>query len=87
MSGRHILFVDRDGTLVEEPPDEKVDSLEKIRLLPGVVPALLDLKRAGFAFMMVTNQDGLGTLQVGVRRHDGFACAGGEVDECERPGF
>ena len=61
MSGRHILFVDRDGTLVEEPPDEKVDSLEKIRLLPGVVPALLDLKRAGFAFMMVTNQDGLGT--------------------------
>jgi imidazoleglycerol-phosphate dehydratase/histidinol-phosphatase len=64
MSGRHVLFLDRDGTLVEEPPDEKVDSLEKIRLLPGVVPALLELKRAGFAFVMVTNQDGLGTLSL-----------------------
>src|SRR5580700_10312011 len=61
MSGRPIVFLDRDGTLNEEPPDEQVDSLAKIRLMPGVVPALLDLKRAGFAFVMVTNQDGLGT--------------------------
>jgi imidazoleglycerol-phosphate dehydratase/histidinol-phosphatase len=60
-SGRRILFLDRDGTLNEEPPDEQVDSVEKVRLMPGVVPALLDLKRAGFAFVMVTNQDGLGT--------------------------
>ena len=61
MSGLRVLFLDRDGTLNEEPPDEQVDSLEKIKLLPGVVPALLDLKRAGFTFVMVTNQDGLGT--------------------------
>src|SRR6202166_2831278 len=60
MSGLRVLFLDRDGTLNEEPPDEQVDSLEKIKLLPGVVPALLDLKRAGFTFVMVTEQDGLG---------------------------
>jgi imidazoleglycerol-phosphate dehydratase/histidinol-phosphatase len=56
-----IAFVDRDGTLVEEPPDEQVDSLEKIRFMSGVVPALLELQRAGFALAMVTNQNGIGT--------------------------
>jgi imidazoleglycerol-phosphate dehydratase/histidinol-phosphatase len=61
MSGRRLLFIDRDGTLNEEPADETVDSLAKIRFMPGAVPALLELKRAGYAFIMVTNQDGLGT--------------------------
>ena len=63
MSGRRIVFIDRDGTLNEEPPDETVDSLAKIRFMPGAVAALLDLKRAGYSFIMVTNQDGLGTAR------------------------
>jgi len=61
MSARRIVFLDRDGTLNEEVADEQIDSLAKIRLMPGVIPALLELKRAGFAFVVVTNQDGLGT--------------------------
>jgi imidazoleglycerol-phosphate dehydratase/histidinol-phosphatase len=61
MSPRRIVFLDRDGTLNEEVADEQIDSLAKIRLMPGVISALLELKRAGFAFVVVTNQDGLGT--------------------------
>ena len=56
-----LLFIDRDGTLVEEPPDEQVDSMEKVRLLPGVVPALLRLVDAGYRLVLVSNQDGRGT--------------------------
>jgi imidazoleglycerol-phosphate dehydratase / histidinol-phosphatase len=69
---RRVLFVDRDGTLIEEPADERVDRLEKIRLLPDVIPALLALKRAGYALVMVTNQDGLGTPAL---PQDAFDCA------------
>lgn len=56
-----IVFLDRDGTLNEEVADEQVDSLAKVRLMPGVIPALLALKQAGYRFVVVTNQDGLGT--------------------------
>ncbi|HET7809586.1 MAG TPA: bifunctional histidinol-phosphatase/imidazoleglycerol-phosphate dehydratase HisB [Steroidobacteraceae bacterium] len=56
-----VLFVDRDGTLIEEPPDEQVDSIEKIRFMPGVFEALRQARAAGFRLAMVTNQDGLGT--------------------------
>jgi imidazoleglycerol-phosphate dehydratase/histidinol-phosphatase len=56
-----VLFVDRDGTLVEEPPDEQIDSLEKVRFMPGVFSALTDLTRHGYRLVLVTNQDGLGT--------------------------
>ena len=56
-----VLFLDRDGTLIEEPGDFQVDSVDKVRLVPGVIPALLEIARHGFRFVVVSNQDGLGT--------------------------
>jgi imidazoleglycerol-phosphate dehydratase/histidinol-phosphatase len=62
MSGaRPILFVDRDGTLIEEPADFQIDAYEKLAFVEGVIPAMLRLRDAGYEFVIVTNQDGLGT--------------------------
>ena len=61
MSGARVLFLDRDGTLIEEPDDMQVDRLDKIRLMPGVIAALSAARKAGYQLVMVTNQDGLGT--------------------------
>jgi imidazoleglycerol-phosphate dehydratase/histidinol-phosphatase len=58
---KRILFIDRDGTLIEEPEDFQVDRLDKVRLVAGVIPALLQLSKFGYTFVMVSNQDGLGT--------------------------
>ena len=61
MAFKKILFIDRDGTIVKEPDDEQVDSLDKISFVPDVIPCLIELKKANYSFVMVTNQDGLGT--------------------------
>jgi imidazoleglycerol-phosphate dehydratase / histidinol-phosphatase len=61
MSETKVLFVDRDGTLIEEPPDEQVDAIEKIRFMPEVFAALRQARKLGFKLAMVTNQDGLGS--------------------------
>ena len=57
---RRILFLDRDGTLIQEPGDGRVDSLEKLALTHGVIPALLRCRAAGYEFVVVSNQEGLG---------------------------
>lgn len=61
MNKRRILFLDRDGTLIIEPEDEQIDSLDKLELVDGVIPALLSLRGAGYEFVIVSNQDGVGT--------------------------
>lgn len=59
---KKVLFIDRDGTILTNPEDEQVDSLEKFSFLPGAITALSALAReTDFELVMVTNQDGLGT--------------------------
>lgn len=61
MSRQRILFVDRDGTLIVEPPDQQIDAFEKFALVDGVIAALQRCRAAGYELVMVSNQDGLGT--------------------------
>lgn len=57
----NAVFFDRDGTIIIEPPDEQIDSLEKLELIPGVIKGLSLLRDRGFELIMVSNQDSLGT--------------------------
>lgn len=59
---KRTLFIDRDGTLIMEPPtDFQVDSLEKLSFYPGVITALSKIAKLDYELVLVTNQDGLGT--------------------------
>ena len=63
MNMKKIAFIDRDGTLIWEPEDTKqVNGLEQLMLIKGVISALKRLQNAGFELVVVSNQDGLGTL-------------------------
>lgn len=59
---KKVLFIDRDGTLIVEPPDEQIDTLEKLEYYPGVFTWLGRIAReSDFELVIVSNQDGLGT--------------------------
>jgi len=62
MKKERVLFIDRDGTLIEEPEDEQIDSFGKLKFKDGVFRNLAFIrKKLDFKFVMVSNQDGLGT--------------------------
>ena len=59
---KQALFIDRDGTILVEPEDEQIDSFSKFQFLPDVIRNLNFIKsKLDFEFVMVSNQDGLGT--------------------------
>ena len=59
---KKVLFIDRDGTIIVEPPDEQVDSFKKFEFLPGAITCLSKISgELDYDLVMVTNQDGLGT--------------------------
>ncbi len=60
---KKVLFIDRDGTLIKEPKDEQIDSFQKLEFYPGSITYLGKIARElDFELVMVTNQDGLGTV-------------------------
>ena len=58
---RKVIFIDRDGTLLREPADEQIDSLEKVAFVPGAISGLKALTGLEYELVMASNQDGLGT--------------------------
>ena len=62
MKPQRLLFIDRDGTLIEEPADEQIDSFDKLRFVKGVLRNLSFIcNKLDFRLVMVSNQDGMGT--------------------------
>jgi imidazoleglycerol-phosphate dehydratase/histidinol-phosphatase len=61
---KKVLFIDRDGTLIWEPPNEQqIDSLEVLEFIPNVFRNLYNIQKyLDYELVMVTNQDGLGSV-------------------------
>ena len=61
-----IVFLDRDGTMIEKPEDGNVNSIQKIRILPNTIPALKLLTANKFKLFIITNQGDInkGTLTI-----------------------
>lgn len=59
---KKVIFIDRDGTIIFEPPvTEQVDTLEQLEFMPGVIGALSSIAKLDYELVIATNQDGLGT--------------------------
>ncbi len=69
---KKVLFIDRDGTIIAEPPvTYQIDNLEQMEFLPGVIRNLYFMRtKLDFEWAMVTNQDGLGTAGYPQERFD-----------------
>ncbi|MCK4751418.1 MAG: histidinol-phosphatase, partial [Bacteroidales bacterium] len=78
---KKVIFIDRDGTLLKEPPDDfQIDSLEKLEFTPGVFRNLHKLRQyTGYELVVVSNQDGMGTASFPTKdfqpAHDKFLSA------------
>jgi imidazoleglycerol-phosphate dehydratase / histidinol-phosphatase len=70
-----VVFLARDGTLIDGPAGRRVETLAQVRLMAGVIPALLKIRDAGFELVVVSNQEGLGSPEfprAAFDRVDGF---------------
>lgn len=72
--GMKVVLLDRDGTVIVDPPDERVDSVGKIQLFPDSIEALALLAQHGYAVILITNQAGISEGRIDVpefnRIHD-----------------